>query len=51
MIDRKKLKFNVITKPKKDLYTIIQANAKFKSLNDVIRTKVGINNFYNFRLQ
>lgn len=50
MIDRKKLKFNVITKPKKDLYTIIQANAKFKSLNDVIRTKVGINNFYNFSI-
>ena len=50
MINRKLLDFKVLTKPKKDLYTIIQSNAKFKSLNDVIRTKVGINNFYNFSI-
>jgi hypothetical protein len=44
------LKFDILQKPEKDLYKTIQANAKFKSLNDVVKTKVGINNFYNFSI-
>ena len=48
MFNEQFLSFNVLTKPEKDLYNIIQSNAKFKSLADVIKTKVGINNFYNF---
>lgn len=44
------LSFDVLQKPDKDLYKIIQSNAKFKSLNDVVKTKVGINNFYNFSI-
>jgi len=50
MINKQYLQFNVLTKPKKDLFKIVQANAKFKTLNDVLRTKVGINNFYNFSI-
>lgn len=48
MINRNLLKFEVLEKPNKDYFKLIQANAKFKTLSDVIRTKVGINNFYNF---
>lgn len=44
------LDFNVLQKPDKDFYKTIQSNAKFKSLEQVIRTKVGINNFYNFSI-
>lgn len=50
MINKKYLQFKVLTKPKKDLFKVVQANAKFKTLNDVLRTKVGINNFYNFNI-
>ena len=50
MINKQYLQFNVLTKPKKDLFKVVQANAKFKTLNDVLRTKVGINNFYNFSI-
>ena len=50
MINTEYLNFNVITKPEKDLFKIIQSNAKFKTLTDVIKTKVGINNFYNFSI-
>ena len=48
MINKDYLKFEVFQKPEKDLYKRVQANAKFTSLNDILRTKVGINNFYNF---
>lgn len=41
---------DVIQLPDKDLYKVIQSNAKFKSLKDVLKTKVGINNFYNIML-
>ena len=44
------LSFNVLAKPDKDFFKIVQANAKFKTLKDVIMTKVGINNFYNFSI-
>lgn len=50
MINKQYLQFKVLTKPKKDLFKVVQANAKFKTLNDVLRTKVGINNFYNFSI-
>jgi len=50
MINEEYLKFEVLTKPTKDLFKQIQSNAKFKTLSDVIRTKVGINNFYNFSI-
>lgn len=50
MFNEQFLSFNVLTKPEKDLFNIIQSNAKFKSLNDIIKTKVGINNFYNFSI-
>jgi hypothetical protein len=50
MINKELLKFSVIQQPEVDLYKIIQSNAKFKSLSDVLRTKVGINNFYSFSL-
>ena len=50
MFNEQFLSFNVLTKPEKNLYNIIQSNAKFKSLNDIIKTKVGINNFYNFSI-
>ena len=42
MINTEYLNFNVITKPEKDLFKIIQSNAKFKTLTDVIKTKVGM---------
>lgn len=48
MIREEYLKFAVFQKPDRDLYKHVQANAKFKTLSDVVRTKVGINNFYNF---
>lgn len=48
MINKKYLKFDVLTKPDKDLFKAVQSNAKFKTITDIIRTKVGINNFYNF---
>ena len=50
MFNEQFLSFNVLTKPEKDLFNVIQSNAKFKSLNDIIKTKVGINNFYNFSI-
>ncbi len=50
MFNEQFLSFNVLTKPDKNLFNIIQSNAKFKSLNDIIKTKVGINNFYNFSI-
>lgn len=50
MINKELLAFNVLTKPEKDLYTRIQSNAKFKSIEDIIKTRVGINNFYNFSI-
>ena len=51
MIDENLLEFNVIAKPEKDLFKKIQSNAKFKTISDVLKTKVGINNFYNFSIQ
>lgn len=50
MINKQHLKFEVLVKPCKDLFKTVQSNAKFKSLADVVRTKVGINNFYNFSI-
>ena len=50
MINKSYLKFEVLTKSKKDLSKTVQSNAKFKTLSDVVRTKVGINNFYNFSI-
>ena len=50
MINKSYLKFEVLTKSKKDLFKTVQSNAKFKTLSDVVRTKVGINNFYNFSI-
>ena len=50
MIHKEYLSFEVINKPEKDLYKKILSNAKFKSLSEVVRTKVGINNFYNFSI-
>lgn len=44
------LSFDVIVAPEKELFKKIQSNAKFKTLSEVIRTKVGINNFYNFSI-
>lgn len=48
MINDKYLAFDVLIKPDKDLFKVVQSNAKFKTIADIIRTKVGINNFYNF---
>lgn len=50
MINKSYLKFEVLTKSKKDLFKTVQSNAKFKTLSDVVKTKVGINNFYNFSI-
>lgn len=50
MIHQEYLSFEVLSKPEKDLFKKIQSNAKFKTLSEVIRTKVGINNFYNFSI-
>ena len=50
MIDETLLDFQVLAKPEKDLFKKIQSNAKFKTISDVLKTKVGINNFYNFSI-
>lgn len=50
MVNESFLEFNVLTKPEKDLFKKIQSNAKFKTISDVLKTKVGINNFYNFSI-
>lgn len=44
------LEMKVLSRPDKELYKTIQSNAKFKSLDDIVRTKVGINNFYHFSI-
>ena len=44
------LDFNVLSKPNADFFRTIQSNAKFKELSQIVRTKVGINNFYNFSI-
>ncbi len=50
MINASLLSFEVLSKPEKELFKKIQSNAKFKSIGDVLKTKVGINNFYNFSI-
>ena len=50
MIHEEYLSFEVLNKPEKDFFKKIQSNAKFKTLSEVLRTKVGINNFYNFSI-
>lgn len=50
MIQKQQLKFEVLSKPDRDLFKSVQSNAKFKTLSQVVNTKVGINNFYNFSI-
>lgn len=50
MINKEFLDFKVLVKPEKDLFKTIQSNAKFTELSQIVKTKVGINNFYNFSI-
>lgn len=50
MINKDLLKFEVLSVPEKNTFKKIQSNAKFKTIADVLKVRVGINNFYNFSL-